>query len=368
MTALRLKSFHESLGATFTAVNGMETVAGYGDFLAEHAALTQGAAVLDLSCRGRICLTGADRVRFLNGQVTNNVKALATGQGCYAALVTAKGKMESDLNIYALADELLLDFEPGYTHKIVQRLKGFIIADDCEVVDVGALYNLFSLQGPKAPEIVTSLGLLPSLPDKPFHWARIAKANWGESYCIYNPRCAQPGYDFFVPAAESLNIAQELWAATRAGGGRPAGWLALEAARIEAGIPRYGQDADDTNLAPETGLETRAISYSKGCYIGQEVIARIRTYGQVTRTLRGLSLDPATKILPSRGEKLLHAGKEVGYVTSALHSPTWQRPIALGYVRREHHAPGTIVTLASAHGESPVRVVSLPFQAAELNH
>lgn len=365
---MSLKSFHESRGATFTVVNGMETVAAYGDPLQEHAALTQTAGVADLSSRGRICLTGADRVRFLNGQVSNDVKALAPGQGCYAALVTAKGRMESDLNIYALADELLLDFEPGFSDRVSQRLNGFIIADDVQVVEVSTLYSLLSLQGPKTGEILAQLGLASALPEQPFQFVRVEQPAWGESYCVYQPRYLKPGYDFFVPADCALVVAQQLWSATQAVGGRGVGWSALEAARIEAGIPRYGVDIDETNLVPETGLEARAISYSKGCYIGQEVIARIRTYGHVTKALRGLSLDPEVNALPARGDKLLQAGQEVGYVTSALHSPAFQRPIALGYVRRERNAVATELILATSAGESKAKVVSLPFQAAELNH
>src|SRR5277367_4331944 len=135
MSTLALHEFHAGLNARFAEVNGGEVVNDYGDAAAEHAALHETAGALDLSFRGRICLTGADRVRFLNGQVTNNVKDLRAGQGCYAALVAAKGKLESDLNIYALANELLLDFEPGLATAISQRLEKYIIADDVQVVD-----------------------------------------------------------------------------------------------------------------------------------------------------------------------------------------------------------------------------------------
>src|SRR6185369_9934335 len=120
---MTLEEFHHGLNARFTELSGARIVADYGDVAAEHAALRQNAGVLDFSFRSRICLTGADRVRFLHGQVTNDVKRLRVGEGCYAALVTAKGKMESDLNVYILQDELLLDFEPGLTAKISQRLE-----------------------------------------------------------------------------------------------------------------------------------------------------------------------------------------------------------------------------------------------------
>src|SRR5205814_3154549 len=157
MTVLAIREFHQRLNARFTELNGMEVVEHYGDPPSEHAALREAAGVLDLSFRSRLCLTGADRQKFLNGQVTNNVKDLKTGEGCYAALVNAKGRMQSDLNIYILADEILLDFEPGYGATVAQRLEKHIIADDVQVVDVAPLYGLLSVQGPKAGEVFNSL-------------------------------------------------------------------------------------------------------------------------------------------------------------------------------------------------------------------
>ncbi len=142
-----LHEFHNGLNARFTVLNGAEVVNDYGDRLAEHAALRETAGVIDLSFRSRICLTGTDRIRFLHGQVTNDVKKLRNGEGCYAAITNAKGKMESDLNIFALADELLLDFEPGLTGEISARLEKFIVADDVQIVDAAPHYGLLSVQG-----------------------------------------------------------------------------------------------------------------------------------------------------------------------------------------------------------------------------
>ena len=158
--------------------------------------------------------------------------------------------------------------------------------------------------------------------------------------------------DLFVPTAALGAVFDKLLAAARSLGGRAAGWDALETARIAAAIPRFGADMDETTLPPEAGLEARAISYSKGCYIGQEVIARIRTYGQAARTLRPLRLPPEAAAAP--GEKLLAEGKEVGQLTSV--GPG----LALGYVRKEHHAPGTRLTVRGAAGEWSAEVAPLP--------
>src|SRR6185437_7216920 len=188
MNSLALHEFHHSLSASFGELNGAEIVSSYGDVLAEYAALHENAGVVDLSFRSRICLTGADRVRFLHGQVTNDVNRLRPGEGCYAAVTTAKGKMESDLNIYALQDELLLDFEPGLTAKISQRLEKYIVSDDVQVVDVATLYGLLSVQGPKSEEVVRALGIFNELPSKPFNSVKISEAMLGEIYLMKQSR------------------------------------------------------------------------------------------------------------------------------------------------------------------------------------
>ncbi len=189
MNPLPLHEFHHSLSAQFGELNGAQIVSGYGDVIAEHAALRGSAGVLDLSFRSRICLTGADRARFLHGQITNDVNRLRAGEGCYAAITTAKGKMESDLNIYALQDELLLDFEPGLTAKISgNALKNFIVSDDVQVVDVAPHYGLLSVQGPKSDAVIKALGIFPELPAKSFQSVKVSDVMLGEIYLVNQAR------------------------------------------------------------------------------------------------------------------------------------------------------------------------------------
>ena len=164
-----------------------------------------------------------------------------------------------------------------------------------------------------------------------------------------------------MPTPALAAVADKLIAAAKELGGRAVGWRALETLRIEAGLPRFGADMDESTLPGEAGLDARAVSYSKGCYIGQEVIARIRTYGQVARALRGLRLPSDLPALPQHGDKLFHDGKEVGFITSAVRSPTISANIALGYVRRECNQPGTALTLRMAAGDFPVSIAPLPF-------
>src|SRR5260221_962851 len=349
MNPLPLNELHPGLRAQFTELNGAEVVTDYGDWLAEHAALHETAGVIDLSFRSRICLVGTDRARFLHGQVTNDVKKLRIGEGCYSAITTAKGKMESDLNIFALADELLLDFEPGLTEKIAALLEKFIVADDVQIVDAAPHYGLLSVQGPKAEEVVSALNLIdrdvllrvqadrqvgPTI-------IKISDATFGEIYLANNPRLnfcrsrgneaqfkeksetphvVSCGFDIFVPNNSFDTFADKFIAAAKSFGGRKCGWQAFETVRIENGIPRFGADMDETNIPLECGIESRAVSYNKGCYIGQEVINRIHSVGHVNKELRGLRLADDLKTLPQRGDKLFFNGKEVGYVTSAVKS------------------------------------------------
>jgi folate-binding protein YgfZ len=300
-----------------------------------------------------------------------------------------------------LENEILLDFEPGYSAAVAQRLEKYIIADDVQVVDVAPHYGLLSVQGPKAVEAIVSLplfrptpdpregalpprGLTPSqegngqevgesqidspagsgfvhVPARPMHFVSIKNAKLGEIYWMNLPRLGTSGFDVFVPTASLGVVAEQLIYAVKAVGGRPCGWQAMETARIEAGIPRFGLDMDETNLAPEAGIEPRAISYSKGCYIGQEVIARIRTYGQVAKSLQGLRFADGTKVLPKQGERLYLDDKEIGYITSAAASTALRANIALGYVRREHNKIGTELVVRTDAGDLAARIVPLPF-------
>ena len=381
---LSLHELHQSLGARFTHVNGAEVVLDYGDPQAEHSALRASAGIFDLSFRSRLCLTGADRVRFLHGQVTNDVKKLGVGEGCYAALVTAKGKMVGDLNIFALQDEMLLDFEPGLTQTVTERLEKYIVADDVQVVNVAPYYGLLSVQGPNAESVVRALGLFGAVPVKEFDSVNISDTTQGEIYLMNHPRLAgsegflssrscdtmdrrdgavpgTTGFDLFVPTNSVGAVADKVIAAAKSFGGRLCGWTAFETARIESGIPRFGVDMDETNIPLECGIEARAVSYNKGCYIGQEIINRIHSIGHVNRELVGLRIADNAKALPVTGDKLFQMGKQVGHVTSAVDSPTLKAILVLGYVRREASAIGTELVLRTPRWESSAKLEKLPF-------
>ena len=347
MAALALHDFHAARGAVFSSQNHFESVSSYGSTDAEYLALTREAGLIDLSFRSRICLLGSDREKFLHGQITNDILRLKTGEGTYGALVTAKGKLETDLFAYKLQDELLLDFEAGLTQKITDRLSKYIIAEDVQIVDVAPHYSLLSAQGPRAAELLLRAEIIQTLAEKPLSWTKSTSAN-GELYVMNNGRYGLPGYDIFIPAADTLTIAENLSAHIK-----PIGLEACEISRIENGIPRFGLDMDETNLAPEA-LGENAISYAKGCYIGQEVIARIRTYGQVAKALRLLRLPKQLSQLPTRGKKLFKQGKEVGFITSSTSSPKHEAIVALAYVRKEANALGESLNVGTIDGPAAV--------------
>ena len=270
-TQLPIREFHASLGARFGGLNGAEAVLDYGDSAGEYEALRKTAGVLDFSFRGRLCLVGADRVRFLHGQITNDVKRLRAGEGCYAAIVTAKGKMETDLNALLLADEVLLDFEPGLAAKLAARLERYIVADDVQVVDAAPHYGLLTVQGPRSLDVVSALASSAGLPEKELSSVKFTDATLGEIYIARNSRLGQStGYDLHVPLSSLGAVADKLIASAKAVGGRACGWTAFETIRIEAGIPRFGADMDETNIPLECGIESRAVSYNKGATSGRK--------------------------------------------------------------------------------------------------
>ena len=312
----------------------------------EFTALTETAGLLDLSSRSRLCLLGEDRIKYLHGQVTNDINGLAENSGCYAALVNAKGKMESDLFAYRLVEEILLAFEPGLTEAVQSRLEKFIITEDVEVADVAPHFGLLSVQGPKAAEVLVELNL-----PVPKGIYTLAKTE-ADMYVANQPRLGSAGFDFFVP----VDLLDE-WKSRLIEHAPLCNETAFERARILATIPRFGQDFTAANLAPEGGIDARAISYSKGCYIGQEIIARIRTYGRVNRILRGLRLEGAA----TKGDEVFLGEKMVGKLTSVITEPD----AALALIQRDATELGTSLRVDTKNGSVTAEVATLPFENFE---
>jgi len=358
MSALVLHEFHAARGAQFIEVSGCEAVSAYTSAEAEYEALTHRAAIIDLSFRGRVCLLGADREKFLHGQVTNDVQRLKVGEGCYAALVSAKGKIESDLLIYKLREEILLDFEPGLVERVCARLNKYVIAEDVQIVDVSAHYGLLCVCGPKACAVIEGTSWNLKAPQGVLSWSGTPHEA-GDIYVMYNPRFGVPGYDLFVPNSVLQDLALSLEQSGRNMNAIWAGLDATETSRIENAVPLFGVDMSENTLPQEAEIQDRAISFAKGCYIGQEIIARIRTYGQVAKALRLLRFTTKSEHLPLPGTKLFAQGKEAGFVTSSAFSPKHGESVALAYVRKEHNSVGTTVEVGTAPSMS-AEIVAIP--------
>ena len=350
-------SLHDYLsqqGAHFVDVAGEQVAQNYGDTNVEYRSLTEAVALVDLSFRGCLAVLGDDRVKFINGQVTNEVAGLKVGEGCYAALINAKAKMQADLYVYRLDDELILDFEPGLLDVVIERLEDHIVAAQVELIDASPHFGLLSLQGPRTVATLEVLGL--SLPGEPFAHVKSPLDDLGDVYVMNNGRYGTAGCDLYIPAASLAKAAVRLVKGIKGQGGCLAGWHATEIARGEAGIPRFGIDLDGNTLPPEANLESRAISYTKGCYIGQEIIARIRTYGRVNRSLVGYELDVDLAKTAITGTKLTDdSGKTLGTLTSIVNSPK-SGPIALGMAKRGSEIPSrqlTALALSYTHQTLP---------------
>lgn len=300
--------------------------------------------VCNISSRGRLRLTGKDRMRFLNAQATNDVKNLPVGFGCYAAFTNAKGKMRSDAVILNRGDSLIVDLEPGYDVRIAADLEKFIIADDVQLENISATWRAYTLIGMEAPKVLTNGHFCSEPPGNSFEMSALVPADFSKGFLFRSRRARCDSFDFWVEQSHDNLLQIRLAETIKQTGGTFLDATALEILRVEAGIPRFGVDMDDSAFPQEAGIEAIAISYTKGCYVGQEVIARIKSVGHVNRTLVRLRLPEQAK----QGDPLFLNHKETGKVGSAVSSPTYGR-IGLAIVRREASAPGTVLTLPNGN-------------------
>jgi folate-binding protein YgfZ len=314
------------------------------------------AAFLPRNHLGRIVVSGADRASYLQGLLTNDVVALKAGQGCYAAYLTAQGRMIADVHVYELGDVLLVTMAREVKDTVLAKFDQFIFSEDVQLGDVTETLSQLAIVGPDAARVIAavvpelSIDLLNALPEH-----GNARAQFAGSPAIVTrvTDTGEPGFDVFVDRGQ----AERLCAAVAWAGAVPMDDATAEAIRIEAGVPRFGRDMNEETIPLEAGLETRAISFTKGCYVGQEVIVRVRDrgHGRVARRLVGLTMEGAR--VPASGAAIRLGDREIGHVTSSALSPALKRPIALGYVHRDFVEPGTKVTVDGASGV----VTSLPF-------
>jgi tRNA-modifying protein YgfZ len=305
--------------------------------LSGYRALTEGCGVVDRSERGKLALTGPDAKTFLQGQVTNDVEALEPGRGCYAAFLTHKGKMLGDLRVLDLGDELLLDTERSALQELFNMIRRYKLGSDVELHKRTVEMGLLSLIGPDARRVAG---------------VEVGAAEHDNARATIGGRpvvvvATDLGVDVFTQAADTDAVREALDAPTVSAD-------VAEIVRVESGRPRYGVELDDGVIPQEAGLNERAVSFTKGCYVGQETVARLFYRGKPNRRLRGLRLSAPVE----PGEPLRFGEREVGRIGSAVVSPV-HGPIALALVRREA-ADGDTVTI----GDSGVTatLVDLPFR------
>ncbi len=323
--------------------------ANFGHVRDEFAALRSTSGVYILADRARFRLTGSDRVRWLNGMVTNNIRDLALRTGAYAFLLNPQGHILGDLTAYNRGDSLLVETDSAQAQKILATFDHYIIMDDVEVTDVSATLTTVAVTGPQAQTHLKAAGfelpVLGSLQMTEVLWQQMPVTIVRGEYEAY------PSYALWTAAAD----ADRLLNALQSAGAVPVGSDALDLYRIALGIPRYGQDIRERDLPQETE-QLRALNFNKGCYVGQEIVERIRSRGAVHRKFTGFKVAGPP---PAPGTKVQVQGKDVGEITSSalIQASEGDAAVALGYMRREFGAPGKELEIAG----SSARVSDLPF-------
>jgi folate-binding protein YgfZ len=310
-----------------------EAIARDGELMKEYAAVRDGGVgLIDLSSRGRISVSGSEAVMFLNGLITNDLKTLGENRWMPAAFPNVQGRLLAAVRVIRRSEDILLDTEAATREKVLKIIERFTLAGDFKVADLTHATAMISVQGRRASKLREQISR-------------------EEVTIVPATHTAEDGFDLIIDGKQKASV----WRSLVEAGATPVSEEVEEILRIEAGIARYGRDMDESNVVTETNLDD-AISYTKGCYLGQEIIIRIKHRGHVAKKLTGLRLGADVKI--ETGAVIRSTdGKEIGRVTSVTFSPKLETMIALGYVRYEHQAPGTQVVVENA----PAVIAELPF-------
>jgi glycine cleavage system T protein len=350
---LPLSEFHESNGAVFTEREGWLLPIHFGNAAAEYQAVRSTAGLIDRCHRGLLQFTGPDRLSFLQGMLSNDLRDLEPGEGQYATVLNQQGKVLGDVRVLRSDNSFYLDLWDFIKDRIAEHLNRYLVADEVEIADRSEAYGTLSLQGPQSEALLRTLLDPAKLPKGNMEHV-IVEVEGAQICLIRDSHTGEVGFDLIIPKPALQNIARLLMS-------RVATWIGEEAQnilRVEAGIFRYGIDFTEDNLLLEVGLD-HAVSFNKGCYLGQEVVERIRSRGHVNRKLVGLLVDDHREAKP--GERLAVSDREVGTITSSVFSPTLQRPIAFAYIHRDHWAPGTELTIRRDTSQIQATVTALPF-------
>jgi folate-binding protein YgfZ len=340
--------YHEELGAR---LEPGKSPLSYSDPEEEYWTIKRTVGLADISNVGRLRITGKDRVSFLNGLLTNDVSQLRENSGQRSALLNSKARVLADLHLYAQTDTFLIDTGESPASHVKEILDKFIITEDVQIHDATSDLVQMTVQGPKSSEAIKQV-----LGAEAHDLKQFEQSGLGPSTIIARDRTGQSGYDIILPLSE----AEPVWHGFLLNGGEiglnPVGSRALEILRLEAGYPKYAVDIDENTIILEAGFKD-ALNFNKGCYLGQEVVARATHIGRVNKQLVGLEVETKDSVPPR--SKMMSDGREAGFITSAAFSPGLGKVASLGYANREVAKEGTKVNVQSGGTSFPAVVTRI---------
>jgi folate-binding protein YgfZ len=343
-------------GAVYTDYDGISLPAHFGEPSAEYISAISTAALYDARLRGLIQLTGKDRASWLNNLVTNSIKDLQPGQGNYAFALNLKGRILFDMNMIVLSDAIWLDIDRRFVSKALAHFDRYLITEDVQIKDLSSEYVRFALLGPESAEIADAIGATEIQQMQPLSSTAATLAQ-KRRVLVRHDFAEVFGAELFIEIADAAACWQRLLEIGAPVQLRPIGHTAVEVLRIEAGIPVSVEDINEEVLPAETQQTSRAVSYTKGCYLGQEVVERMRSRGSIARHWAGFKLND----LVSAPAVIHFEGAEVGRLTSACHSLHLNAPIGVGYIKTAQGKPDTQLTIVS-NPLVDATVASLPFR------
>ncbi len=347
--ATPLAELHRASGTAIGTWFGCELPGDFGDWRREYGFLHESVALLDKNYRAYLEFSGPDRVRYLNAILTNNIKDLRENHGIPSLFLSPQGRILAEIETYALPQQLFAVSFAMIREQLIEGLDKYIIMDDVALTDRTADFATLALEGPKTGATLRALANLDlaNLADLEFR-----ESSLGSIPCRVTHRSANSA-DLLVQRNSAPQLWKLLLSATQSEGGGPAGYTALNSRRLEQGIPWFGYDFGEKQIPHEAGLQDSHISYTKGCYTGQEIVERVRSRGQVNRVR--VTLQFSGEQTPTNNTPLLADGKEAGFITRAGFSPQRNATLAMAYLRREHSTPGTILQC----GDSSATVIAL---------
>lgn len=335
-----LLAAHKELGARIGEFSGCLLPEGFSPFNDEYRAARQAAVLIDTNWHLTLNFTGRDRAKYLHAITSANIKDLAQDRGTLALLLNPQGRILAELEIYALADAILIRSHVSLRGQTVASLRKYILGSQVKLEDVTDSTASFAIEGPHATEVVRDMTGA-TIAEFPEFATQEAAVNGIACRLIRRSHFGEPGAEFVVARDSVAQLWEIASAAVRTHGGVPIGMMALNSLRLEAGIPWFPTDFNDAVIPHEAAVENTHISYNKGCYTGQEIVERVRSQGRVNRKRVLLKFSSAQP--PIAGTRLRAGATEIGAITSAAYSPRYGAAIGMGYVRREQHDPGSVV-------------------------